>query len=384
VRVLFSATPGWGHIHPMVPLAHALLEGGDEVLWATATDAAGRVQDAGFRVKPAGMKERDAFATVARDPAIMALPPEHRPQVMGPRMFAGTRAPGMLADLMPIAEGWDPELLVCDALELAGPIVAARLGVPNITHSFGPLLPPERLASMAEIIAPLWQSVGLEPRPYAGTYDHLYLDIYPPSLQSSEGSHIARSQLLQPVSFTTGKDEVLPEWVISDGAPLVYVTFGTVFTDAAPLAAIIAAVRELDVRVVATVGPHLDPESLGPQPANVHVARYIPQRQILPRCALVVSHAGSGTFLASVAAGVPQLCLPQGADQFLNAAACVRSGLGLSLAPDQATHEQVRSAACHLLAETDFATATARVGQEITAMPAPDVVATQLHNTYAE
>ncbi len=145
----------------MVPLARAFRDRGDDVLWATAPDAVPRIEDAGFRAEPAGISERDAFATVATDPDILALPPEQRPQRMGPKLFATVRAPTMLADLRPIVEAWGPHMLVCDALELAGPIVAADLGIANVTHSFGPLLPPERLAAMADVVAPLWR--GLRP-----------------------------------------------------------------------------------------------------------------------------------------------------------------------------------------------------------------------------
>ncbi len=169
----------------------------------------------------------------------------------------------------------------------------------------------------------------------------------------------------------------------ADGPPLVYVTFGTVFSDAAALASIVSAVRDLDVRVVATVGPHIDPEALGPQPQNVHVARYIPHRQLLPHCSAVVSHGGSGTFLASVAAGVPQLCLPQGADQFLNATASAQSGIGLCLLPDQASPDRVHAAVSRLLTDIGFVSSAEAVGREIDMMPAPSVVAAQLHATYA-
>ena len=102
--------------------------------------------------------------------------------------------------------------------------------------------------------------------------------------------------------------------------PLVYVTFGTVFNrDLSLIATVVDGVRALPVDVVVTLGPGNDPAALGEQPPNVQVAEYIPQAELLPRCAAVVSHAGSGTFLAALAQGVPQLLLPQAADQFLNA-----------------------------------------------------------------
>src|SRR6185503_13419353 len=142
------------------------------------------------------------------------------------------------------------------------------------------------------------------------------------------------SQSLRPTVYASPGSEPLPSWLAeADDRPLVYVTFGTVFNrDVALLARVVGALALLPVRVVVTVGPGGDPDALGPQPHHVHVARYLPQDEILPLCAAVVSHGGSGTFLAALAAARPQLCLPQAADQFLNAAALERSGAGVTLA----------------------------------------------------
>jgi MGT family glycosyltransferase len=150
----------------------------------------------------------------------------------------------------------------------------------------------------------------------------------------------------------------------------VYVTFGTLFnTDVGLLRAVVAGVRDLPVRVVVTVGPSGDPAALGDQPPNVHVARYVPQERILPACAAVVSHGGSGTVLAGLARGLPQLCIPQGADQFDNAAAVAASGAGLALGPGEVTAPAVREAVERLLGEPAHRAAARRVAEEIARMP---------------
>ena len=41
------------------------------------------------------------------------------------------------------------------------------------------------------MVAPVWKAQGLEPRPYGGCYDHLYLDIFPSSLSTGDASHVA-------------------------------------------------------------------------------------------------------------------------------------------------------------------------------------------------
>jgi UDP:flavonoid glycosyltransferase YjiC (YdhE family) len=84
-----------------------------------------------------------------------------------------------------------------------------------------------------------------------------------------------------------------------------------------------------------------------------------------------VSHGGSGTALGTLAVGLPQLCLPQGADQFLNAAAIASSGAGLALSPSEVTAQAVRECLARLLRDASFAIASQRIADDIAAMPPP-------------
>jgi MGT family glycosyltransferase len=167
---------------------------------------------------------------------------------------------------------------------------------------------------------------------------------------------------------------VTPAPAEPDTEPLVYVTFGTVWNrDVELIAQVVEGVRQLPVQVVVTLGAGRDTSALGEQPPNVHVADFIPQADLLPRCAAVVSHAGSGTFLAGLAAGLPQLFLPQAADQFLNAEAGARGGTGITIPPGSVTADRVRLELERLLAEPSFRAQAERVGEEIAAMPPPAV-----------
>lgn len=376
MRILVSSVAGWGHMHPLVPLAQALSNRGDEVLWATAPSLCDRVEAAGIRTAPAGMEISYALGLMYRRfPEIGALAPPERPAFAFSRLFGGVLASEMLKDLVPAARDWRPSLTIGDAGELAAPLVAASLGVPHITHGFGPALPAVRVQRAGEFVDPLWREMGLEPRPYAGCYDHLYLDIYPPGLGSGSLSHMPHVQPLRPVPFAGGVEEGLP-FELDPTIPVIYVTFGTVFNEEmSVLGSVVDGVEALPVQVVVTVGPAGDPKALGPRPDNVHVARYIPQTALLGRCAAVISHAGSGTFLAALSHGLPQLCLPQGADQFLNAQACAESGVGLTLMPGTVTAESVREAALRLLNEQQFRETAERGASEWDRMPGPDEVA---------
>ncbi len=370
MRVLFTSVPGVGHLHPMLPLATALAARGDSVLWATARSGCERLRGAGVDAVEAGLDEVDGMGEFhARFPEARQLAPHELPDFTFPRLFGAVRASAMLEGLIGIAPRWAPDVVVCDAAELAGPIVANELGVPNATHSFGALLPAARVVAAAAEVAPLWVQRGLDPRPFCGCYDHLYLDVYPPSLHAGDASHLGPRQLVRPEGLATAGEPV-PDWVTAaPEAPLLYVTLGTVFSSETVLATVLTAVADLPVRVVATVGPQGDPDALGAQPPNVHVARYIAQQDLLGHCAAVISHGGSGTFLAALAAGLPQVCLPQAADQFLNAANAEAAGCALVIRPAELSLEVVRAAAKRVLADGAVRAAAQRIGHEIASMP---------------
>lgn len=369
----------------MVPLAEALIQRGDDVLWVTGAQECERLQRDGFQATPAGLDERDGMAEyVRRYPEIQEMRGEQRDEYGFPRLFGTVVAAAMFTDLLPAARAWQPDLLVAEQAEFAGPLVAAMLGVPNVCHGFGSIKGATKVANAGERVAHLWVEQGLEPKPYGGCYEHLYINIYPPSLQPESTAHLGSMQDLGPGSAATSGNEHLPDWVTADaGTPLVYVTFGTVFRNDAALVAIIEALREMQVRVVITVGPQGDPAALGEQPARVHVARYIPQAQLIPHCAAVVSHGGSGIFLAALMAGLPQLCVPQGADQFLNASACVRAGAGLVLQPADVTTDAVRAAVGRLFNEPSFQMRAEDLGKQVASMPTPQDVAGRLHRQFS-
>jgi UDP:flavonoid glycosyltransferase YjiC (YdhE family) len=380
MRVLFSSMGLVGHINPLVPLARALAARGHEIRWATAPDGCARVEQAGFDAVPAGITQAERWDEMDRRyPEIGELPPQQRPDAMFPKLFGAISAPPALADLLPLVRAWRPALVINDAAELAAPIAAAAIGVPHATHSFGALLPERRVRAGGEEITALWQAQGLQPRPYAGLYDHVYIDIYPPSMQPPGGDHLGARRYLRPVPFAGAIDERLDDAILErTGKPLVYLTFGTVFNDYPAFPVAVAGIRDAGVGAVVTVGPDADPAALGPQPSRVVVERYVPQTLLLPECDVVASHAGSGTALAALSMGIPQLCLPQAADQFLNAAAIARAGAGISIAPQDIERAGVALAIRRLLDEDHYRDAARRIADEIAAMPSPDEVAAEL------
>ncbi len=122
-------------------------------------------------------------------------------------------------------------------------------------------------------------------------------------------------------------------WSGNDRRPLVLVGFSTTFQNQADvLRRVIAALDALDVRAVVTSGPSMDVRELQ-APPNVHVCESAPHSELLKQASAVVTHAGHGTVIRSLAAGVPLVCMPMGRDQNENTARAVYHGIGVRLRP---------------------------------------------------
>jgi UDP:flavonoid glycosyltransferase YjiC (YdhE family) len=364
----------------MVPLARAFAAQGHAVLWATGRDACALVSAAGLATAPAGLTGPALAEMTGRlRRQAVGKRPEERAAFVFPRSFGLGATPPMLADLLPLAGGWRPDLLVHEQGSLASPLVAALLGVPNVTHSYGGPVPPETIAEAGELLAPLWEEHGVTIPPYAGCFTSTYLDICPTKVRSGSLSHIDVVQQARPVPYTGEQVGELLACLRDDQPPLIYLTLGTVTLNrAALLRATVEGLAELGVPILVTVGPDGDPAALGRQPSHVTVERYVSQTEVLPRCTAVISHAGSGTFLGALGLGLPQLCLPQAADQFRNARGAVASGAGLMLHPDDAAPEAITHGARRILDEEPFRVAAHGLAQDIRAMPSPAEVVTVL------
>lgn len=362
MRVLFSSTTGLGHVFPMVQLARAFGAAGHHVLWATGADVLEVVEASGIPAVAAGPagSELERLRRGVLGPAAQVPPPERAAYVF-PRMFGEALAPPMARDLVPLAREFTPDLLIHEHGELASPLVGAVLGVPSLTHAFGGAIPAAFLVEAGERLTSMWAEHGLDVPPYAGCFESVYLDICPASVQAVPMEHVTDIQPLCPAMV----DGVQP-----DEPPLVYVTMGTVQNRALDLGPLVAAVARLPVQVLVAVGEDGETD-LSDQPGNVRVEGWVDQTRVLERCSVVVSHGGSGTFLGALAQGVPQLCLPQAADQFRNAEGGVRTGAALALMPGETTPESVAAATSRLLEEASFRSASARVAGEIAAMPSP-------------
>jgi UDP:flavonoid glycosyltransferase YjiC (YdhE family) len=367
MRVLVTTFPGYGHFHPVAPLALAFQRAGHDVRVATHASFGRWVQACGLTVLAAGRSEEEMVAEAA------AFRSEERPV----RLFTTISVPAFASDVLAACEAWRPDLVVSEEGEHAGPLIASVLGVPSATHSWpAPARPPEERAARAQALEDVWRDFGQQgwPRLYG---DH-YLDCCPPPLQTSAVETIGGVVAICPTLFD-GPPTTPPGWLGDIVSPVVFVTLGTVPIYARPeiLRLIVESVTTEAGTVVAATGPH--PESVIQSHPKVRCARYLPMSAILPVTDLVISHGGASTTVACILAAVPHLVIPQGAPSQLRTAASVATlGVGDSLEDEQLDGVRVASAAAELLSDRNIRDRINAIRATVDPLPGPDEVACHL------
>ena len=118
-----------------------------------------------------------------------------------------------------------------------------------------------------------------------------------------------------------------------------------------------------------TIGTSLRVDELGTILEGTRVEPWEPIEQALAECDAVVSHGGSGTVVAALATGRPQVVLPMGADQLHNADRCRELGLAPVLDVLTATPAEVADAIERVLTESVWTERAASIAVECRALP---------------
>jgi len=378
VRVLVVAVPAPGHTNPLIPLVEALIRQGDDVVVASGADPGPAMTGLGARYQPAGHTEQEWFRALVgrtRGNPGDGLAPGRINHYFAPRLFGEIAAPDMVDDVISIGRQLQPDVVLGETYAFASPVAAAFLGVPFAHHLIGPMLPEDVIELVNDAVTPLWRSLGLDSPRHAGLYSGVTIRITPPSLEA-RSTPAGEGVFMRPAPMPLRRPK-------PSAPPTVYLTMGTFFGgNTRVFRAVLDGLAGEAVQVVATVGSSQDPAALEPVPANTRVERFIPQADLLPDCSVVVHHGGAGTMYGSLAHGLPQVVIPQGADNFINGELVRQAGLGTSIGPDELSAERVRQEVMGLLADREAAHAGRRLADEIAAMPSAADVAAQLRDRF--
>jgi UDP:flavonoid glycosyltransferase YjiC (YdhE family) len=386
MRVLMS-TWGWrSHFYGLVPLGWALQAAGHEVRVGSHPSMVPSITAAGLAAVPLGddLDFAEVFGgrigEVGRlDPPAPAVPPPGGgPDVLEPAITPDggvvSFARALVDDLVAFGRSYRPDLMIWEPFNLAAAVAATALDVPGVLHLWGPDSSTTLRLDPEAVIGPLARRFGLSATEVRPSGD-LMVDPVPAPMQVPLSGP---SVLVRFVPYNGSA--VVPRWLHAPPVrPRVCVTAGTMMagaglTDRLGLPTVVHAVAGLDVEVVVVVEQRQQ-SALGPVPDNVRLAEApLALRLLLPTCSALVQQGGAGTTMTSLAAGVPQLILPQVSDQHFNAERLATTGAGTWLRSAEADAASIRDAVAGLIDDDRWRSAAALMRERIRQMPAPAVV----------
>jgi MGT family glycosyltransferase len=288
-----------------------------------------------------------------------------------------------------------PDALIIDQTDAAASLVATALGVPfvNIANALPlnlePALPPPvlpwpydpspkglRRNQGGYRVARLRRAADHQGHPSPRRTARA------PEIRFADESWSTRAQITQcvrgldfpreqlPDSFHyagpfRGQDAPLDFDVPDDGHPLVFCSFGSLQgSRAGPVPAGCSAAAELDLTLVIAHGGLLPAAEVARLPGRPIVRSYVPQRALLARCALAITHAGFNTVMDALSFGVPMVALPITFEQPATGARLERVGAAAVL-HRRRTPARIREAMQTVLDDPAYRASATRLQQEI-------------------
>lgn len=358
MRILFSGVPAFGHLLPFAPLAREARAAGHEVALLTS----GGMTEAiaadlpGVQLVPAGPMPAALFAEVGRRTGVADAAANPQPEAVA-EFFAGVRVDLTADEAVAAARDWAPDLMICEATDFVGPLVASTLRVPWHMLALGPAVPPEFTAPMFALVAQRYAGRGLTP-----TMPGSYIDPVPSALQTPgfapRARHLpvrAEARQRPAGSVDAGHEAARREH------RRVQITLGTVFSDPDLLTTIIRSLDTTELDVVATLGVT---GIAAPAIAGVDYRTFAHLAELLD-VEVVLCAGGSGTVLGALSRGIPLVVLPQGDDQPLNAARTEAAGVAVVISDPQDAGAATR----RVLNDPSFATAAHHLARSQSRQP---------------
>ena len=386
LAIITAPTPG--HLNPVQVLAKSLIDHGWRVSVVHLEAARRYMTEPEVRFSPlrSGTEATlDAYLATLVEPN-------------GPRRLPGMiRATAAMTDQLldeapAILERIGATAVLADAVEPAGPLIAARLGIPYAVAVTGlPLLreddvPPPfvnwryRPSAVGRfrnrsgyavtdwLMRPVTRVLEARSRAWSITRDGNAPRVQ--VAQCPRGLDFPRRRL--PPEFHYGSPwrsgDVQEPDLPDDGRPLVFCSLGTLQGSRRALLATMAqACATIGARAVIGHGGGLTSAEEAALPGAPLVRAFWPQTAVFRRCRAAVLHGGFNSVLDSLAAGVPIVALPIGFEQPATAARLVRIGAGRMLSPSGLSVRSLARALSDVIAQPGYRTAARGIAAEIAA-----------------
>ena len=366
-KALFVGLPLHGHTNPSLPLVHALVERGEDVVYFSAAPFADKIQQAGARYRP----YRNAFLS---DPRQLA---ERTEQIAWLLM----RTTGeVLADDLDAFRAERPDYIISDSVAPWGQWAAELLGVPVVTsvttfavnrhvlafaakHGTRPksarlVLSKIRHVAKAVLLGRrLRREHGVKGPGIKGlVFGSSDLNIVYTSrqFQPCADSFDDRYLFIGPSIGSRTETGGVP-WDEAPETDVIYVSLGTLFNaEPAFYRSCFEAFGGRNARVVMSIGTTVSEASLGAPPPNIVVRPWVPQLDVLRRASVFVSHGGMNSVSESLYCGVPLVVVPQMGEQKIVGRRVEGLGAGICLAKEDVTADRLRASVDRVLGDSRF------------------------------
>jgi UDP:flavonoid glycosyltransferase YjiC (YdhE family) len=361
MRILFSSLPLAGHFGPLVPFVRSLVRAGHHVLVAAPSPLAPAVAPTGAEFWPVAEPSDDLMGPAFG--ALRGMSHDQANEWMVREIFGRLRTAAAIPRLVEAVSAWRPEAMVRETAAFGPAVVSDMTGIPHARVGIGLGQTEELIVRWATpAVDEIRRSYGL-PSDALGRRlrDAPFLTLFPAGLEDPLAPAPGKSHRFRdPVWRAVRKRD-------QESSPLIYVTFGSVAGQVPEVSAVfaeaLAAVADMDVEVLITVGREADPTSLGTLPPNVRAERWVDQADVLRTARAVICHGGGGTVVGALAAGVPVVAVPLFAeDQHINAHRLAAVGAGVLAARDR---DAIRSALDTVLTDEGYSRTARRLAAEI-------------------
>jgi MGT family glycosyltransferase len=419
MKALLVSSPLMGHLQPLLGVGRILIADGWEVVGLTSSSLRNRIEEIGaqFRsfVPAADIDMRNAAKLF---PEIITAPPG-APQLrlILEKGFAGF----MLAQyesIKIVMQEFPPDIIIGDHLMLGvlPMLLGSRAERPSIALLGTTYLlsrrddgapndagvPPARNDRQKREYATLFQNyedmvfgpvgrcvdehlaqIGVKPL-RMNLYDavvelpDIYLQLTVPQFE------LPRRQLPRSVHFVgplpiTPNQAPLPSWAdeLDGSRKVVLVTQGTLTNNdfsELTLPTLEALANERDVLAIVTTGGRPIETLGGSLPENVRVAQYLPFEWALSKADAFVTNGGYGSVNQALSYGVPIVVAGTVGDRGDVSVRVAWSGVGVNLATNAPTAEQLRVAVRSVLDDPRYRECAASLAEDVREMDAPSEI----------
>jgi len=384
LRIGYVLPPYIGHLNPALALANCLREMGHQVVFVSTMDAEARIREARFpfvllgaQAFPAGKwiefsrqlgklhGLRAADFTVRWLARFTRAILEDLPEVLDREMFEGCLVDQVAYGASSVCTSRRlSSVAVCHTLPLhfepALPIHSSNRRFSN--HSWTRFLNrvEQRLILLSGRrvfgpIAAFRRAQGLPTLTYHAMYHGEETEAQVCQLPAFlDFPRTERFRLVHTGPWITPQnpeDDYDFPWERLNGDPLVYASMGTLQNGVARVFKTLAeGCAGLPVQLVLSLGGNELPD-LEHLPGAPIVVKYAPQRRLLRRASMAITHAGMNTALECATAGIPMVALPVTNDQPGVASRLAYHGLAVVIPVQQLTAGKLRAAVQQVLSD---------------------------------